>query len=52
VPREHWHLAITLESSAKEQIKELAAAERRSASNFVAVLVERALARELEKRPT
>jgi len=48
VPLTHWHLRITLESSAKEQIQGRADAERRSAANYVRVLIEQAAAREQE----
>ncbi len=39
----HWHLRITLESSTKELIATLARAERRSAANYVRVVIERYL---------
>ena len=37
-----WHLRITIESSAMERAKELAKSERRSVSNYVAALIEKA----------
>jgi hypothetical protein len=37
----HWHLRITLESSAKQLVEELARADRRSAANYVRVLIEK-----------
>lgn len=37
----HWHLRITLESSIKQRAEELARADRRSAANFVGVIVEK-----------
>lgn len=37
----HWHLRITLESSAKDRLRWLAERERRSASNYVRLLIER-----------
>lgn len=43
VTRTHWHLRITLESSAKERVKALAETDRRSASNYVRLLIEDAL---------
>jgi len=51
VPLTHWHLRITLESSAKEVIRELADADRRSAANYVRILIEREQARDKEKPP-
>lgn len=39
--RTHWHLRLTLESSAKQRVEELAQAERRSISNYVSVLIEK-----------
>jgi len=38
----HWHLRITLESSARKQAVDLAYRERRTPSNYVASLIERA----------
>lgn len=37
----HWHLRVTLESSAKERAEELAKADRRSAATYVRILIER-----------
>jgi len=42
----HWHLRITLESSARKQAVDLAYRERRTPSNYVASLIERANAEE------
>lgn len=39
--RTHWHLRITLESSAKRRAEELAQADARSAANYVRVLIEK-----------
>lgn len=49
-PTTSWHLRITLESSAKQRIEELARIEKRSISSFVRVLLEKH-AREKEKQP-
>ena len=38
----NWHLRITLESSARQQAVDLAYRERRTPSNYVASLIERA----------
>lgn len=48
--RTHWHLRLTLESSAKQRVEELAQAERRSISNYVSVLIEKDQ-REKEQSP-
>lgn len=37
----HWHLRITIESSAKQRTEELARADHRSAANYVRVLIEK-----------
>ena len=37
----NWHLRITLESSAKQRAVELAQADRRSAANYVRMLIEK-----------
>jgi predicted DNA-binding protein len=44
----HWHLRITLESSAKARAEELAQADRRSSANYVQILIEKDLR---EKEP-
>lgn len=36
-----WILKITIESSAKQRTEELAQADRRSAANYVRVLIEK-----------
>lgn len=38
----HWHVRITLDSSAVERARELAKSERRSVSNYIASLIEQA----------
>lgn len=40
--QEHWHIRVTLDSSAIERAKELAKSERRSVSNYIAALIEQA----------
>lgn len=47
----YWHLRITLESSARQRIEELAQYERRSIANYVRVLIEKDL-REKDARST
>jgi len=37
----YWHLRITIESSAKQRTEELAQADRRSAANYVRLLIEK-----------
>lgn len=37
----HWHVRITLESSAKQRAEEIAKADRRSATNYVGTLIEK-----------
>lgn len=37
---EHWHLRVTIESSAKHAIEQMCERERRSAANFVRILLE------------
>lgn len=37
----HWHLRITLESSAKQFVEQMADADRRSAANYVRILIEK-----------
>lgn len=38
----HWHLRVTIESSAKQRAEEIAEADRRSSANYVGLLIEKA----------
>jgi F0F1-type ATP synthase membrane subunit b/b' len=46
-----WHLRLIIESSAVDRAKELAKSERRSISNYVAALIERAQQQQQAQRP-
>jgi hypothetical protein len=37
----YWHVRITIESSAKQRAQEIADAGRRSATNYVGMLIEK-----------
>jgi len=49
--KEHLHLRLTLESSAKQQIEARAEAEERSIASYVRRLIEKEHAREPQEPP-
>jgi predicted HicB family RNase H-like nuclease len=51
MPTEYWHIRVTIESSAKQRLREQAAAEHRSLSNYVSRIIEQKIRETSDGRP-